>query len=227
VRTYGLAQPRQLADRLERLRQGDAAPTPSAVGAINAVGAAKPAADELAPLRQAAAQQAAQSAVTQASPGTQGAVYFTNLPLITQDRPRVRFYDDLIRNRVVLITSFYASCKDVCSPVTFNLSKAQELLDADVGTPVQLISISTDPGIDTAEVLRDFAGRHNAKPGWSFVTGKKENIDWVLHKLGLYNEKPEQHTAVLWVGNDRNGKWLKLHALAPPEVIVSAVRKVL
>lgn len=213
VRTYGLAQPRQIAERLERLRQGE--------------GASKPAADDLAPLRQAAAQQATQSTVSHASQGIKGADYFTNLPLVTQNRPRVRFYDDLIRNRVVLITSFYASCKDVCSPVTHNLSQVQDLLDSTVDTPVQLVSISTDPGFDTADVLRDYASRHGAKPGWAFVTGKKENVDWVLHKLGLYNDKPEQHSAVLWVGNDRNGKWLKLHALAPPEVIVSALRKVL
>jgi cytochrome oxidase Cu insertion factor (SCO1/SenC/PrrC family) len=221
VRTYGLASPRLLVDRLASLDK----PAPAAPKAAG--NAAEPDAAALTQMRQIAGQAAGRAGVQQASPGTRGAEYFTNLPLVTQQRPRVRFYDDLIRDRVVLITSFYASCKDVCSPVTHNLAKVQELLAEDVKTPVQLISITTDTGFDTPEVLREYAQRHNARPGWSFVTGKKENVDWVLHKLGLYNEKPEQHTAILWVGNDRTGAWLKLHALAPPEAIVAAVRKVL
>ncbi|MDP4300559.1 SCO family protein [Leptothrix discophora] len=219
VRTYGLASPKLLVDRLASLDK----PAPKAA----AGGAPEPDAAALAQMRQMASQAAGRAGVQQAAPGTRGAEYFTNLPLVTQDRPKVRFYDDLIRDRVVLITSFYASCKDVCSPVTHNLAKVQELLAEDIKTPVRLVSITTDTGFDTPEVLREYAQRHNARPGWSFVTGKKENVDWVLHKLGLYNEKPEQHTAILWVGNDRTGAWLKLHALAPPETIVAAVRKVL
>ena len=212
VRTYGLASPQQLVERLTGLSK---------------VAATSNNTPELGAMRQIAAQQASRASVVSAASGTRGADYFTNLPLMTQDRPRVRFYDDLIRNRVVLITSFYTSCKDVCSPVSFNLAKVQEMLAQEVDTPVQLISISTDSGIDTPEVLRDFARRHNAQPGWSFVTGKPENVNWVLHKLGMYNDKPEQHSAVLWVGNDRTGAWLKLHALAPPQAILEAVRKVL
>jgi cytochrome oxidase Cu insertion factor (SCO1/SenC/PrrC family) len=224
VRTYGLASPQQLVERLTGLSK--VAPAEGKTDAKVAESTAN-STPELGAMRQIAAQQASRASVVSAASGTRGADYFTNLPLMTQDRPRVRFYDDLIRNRVVLITSFYTSCKDVCSPVSFNLAKVQEMLAQEVDTPVQLISISTDSGIDTPEVLRDFARRHNAQPGWSFVTGKPENVNWVLHKLGMYNDKPEQHSAVLWVGNDRTGAWLKLHALAPPQAILEAVRKVL
>lgn len=223
VRTYGLASPQQLVERLTGLSKVAAADGKTGAKVVATANNTP----ELGAMRQIAAQQASRASVVSAASGTRGADYFTNLPLMTQDRPRVRFYDDLIRNRVVLITSFYSSCKDVCSPVSFNLAKVQEMLAQEVDTPVQLISISTDSGIDTPEVLRDFARRHNAQPGWSFVTGKPENVNWVLHKLGMYNDKPEQHSAVLWVGNDRTGAWLKLHALAPPQAILEAVRKVL
>ena len=42
-----------------------------------------------------------------------------------------------------------------------------------------------------------------------------------------YPENKEAHTAILWIGNDRTGSWLKLHAMAPPEAILDAVRKLL
>ena len=248
TRAYGLGEPAVLTRRLIGLATGTT--TSSAPGATSATGSATDSAstskslepasgagakaatgstppDDLAPLRKLAAGQAATASVQNAASASSGVSYFTNLPLVSQDRPRLRFYDDLVRGRIVLINSFYASCADVCSPVSFNLANAQKLLDEQLGTPVQIVSISTDPVADTPELLRDYASRHGARPGWSFVTGKKENVDWVLHKLGLYNEDKTQHSAILWIGNDRSGAWLKLHALAPPEAIVAAVRKIL
>jgi len=62
-------------------------------------------------------------------------------------------------------------------------------------------------------------------PGWTFVTGKKENVDWVLHKLGLYEDSKDEHTAILWVGNERTGLWMKMHAMSPPSAIMNAIRK--
>lgn len=212
-RAYGLSDPASIARQLMALR---AEPAPA--------GAAASA--PLAAVRQAAADVASRATPVSLPAGSRGSAYFTNLPLLTQDRP-VRFYDDLIRDRVVLIHSFFANCRDICSPLSFNLAQAQRLLAEQVQTPVQIVSISTDPLADVPDVLQAYARRHGAGPGWAFVTGKKENVDWVLHKLGLYPETKEAHTAVLWIGNDRTGTWLKLHAMAPPEAIVQAVRKVL
>ncbi len=216
TRAHGLAAPAVLARQLLDLR---AAPAAHA----EAKGGDDPG---LAGLRRIAADRADRASPVAAATGTRGAAYFTNLPLLTQDRP-IRFYDDLIKGKVVLVHSFFATCRDVCSPMTHNLARAQKLLQERVSQPVQLISISTDPLADVPDVLREYASRHAAGPGWAFVTGKKENVDWVLHKLGLYEEAKEAHTAVLWVGNDRTGQWLKLHGMTPPEAIVDAVRKIL
>ena len=154
-----------------------------------------------------------------------GADWFTNLPVRTQSGNTVRFYDDLLKDRVVVLNSFFASCKEVCSPMTHNLAKVQQQLADQVGRDVHFVSISVDPKQDTPEVLRGYAARHSARPGWTFVTGKPENVDWVLHKLGLYEENKDEHTAILWVGNERTGLWLKMHAMSPPSAILNAIRK--
>ena len=154
-----------------------------------------------------------------------GADWFTNLPVRTQTGNTVRFYDDLLKDRVVVLNSFFASCKEVCSPMTHNLAKVQQQLAEKSMGNVHLVSVSVDPVNDTPDVLRGYASRHSARPGWTFVTGKKENIDWVLHKLGLYEETKDEHTAVLWVGNERTGLWMKMHAMSPPSAIMNAIRK--
>lgn len=216
TRASGLAQPELLAQRLMSL---------SAPGGGAAADAANP--ELLAQMRGVAEQQISAAQVQKAASASQGAEYFTNLPVLAHDRGRVRFYNDLIRDRVVLINTFYTSCKDVCSPLTYNLAQTQKLLEESLPGKVQIVSISTDPIADTEGVLREYAQRHGARPGWSFVTGKKENVDWILHKFGLYEEDKLQHNVALWVGNDRTGTWLKLHGMASPESIAAAVRKVL
>lgn len=235
-RAYGLAGPKAIVSRVLASARPEAAvagtwlKTVSTRGASAAASAPTPGAGNLPgidSMRGAAAQHAATARPQRLGAGD-AASYFTNLPVLTHDRGRVRFYDDLVRGRIVLVHAFYTGCGDVCSPVGFNLAQVQAALAKQAGAPaVQIISLSVDAVADTPEVLAAYAQRHGAGPGWSFVTGKKENVDWVLSKLGLYVPEKEQHQAALWIGNDRTQTWMKLHALAPPAAIVAAVRKLM
>ena len=152
--------------------------------------------------------------------------YVSNLPLLTHNREPVRFYSDLIRGKVVLINVIYTACSSFCSLTTDNLVKVQEYLGSDVGQTIHMISISVDPRNDTPEVLKQYAAAHQVKPGWQFITGNKENIDWVLYKLGLYVEDKLEHRNVLIIGNDGTGQWVKMTGLSDPAQIAAEVRKV-
>src|SRR4026209_2439295 len=62
--------------------------------------------------------------------------YFPNVVLRThEDRP-VRFYDDLIRDKVVVINFMYATCEGVCPGITANLIKVQKLLGDRLGRDI-------------------------------------------------------------------------------------------
>ena len=168
-----------------------------------------------------------------AIPRAPKASYFTNLPLLDQNGARVRFYDDMISGHIVLINAMFTGCSSVCSPVTANLHQAQRTLGDTLGDRVRFISVTVDPLNDTPAVLKAFAKRHNiepqleagALPRWSFLTGKRENVDWVLYKLGAYTEAATDHSTVLLIGNDLTGEWVKLIAMAEPAEIVRAVRR--
>ncbi len=154
-----------------------------------------------------------------------GARYFTNLPLMTQDKRAVRFYDDMIKNQVVLINVMFAGCSSVCSATTSNLASVQELLRSDA-THYHMVSITIDPLNDTPEALKAYAEARGAKEGWTFLTGSKQNIDWVLYKLGSYAKQPMEHSNVLLIGNDAAGVWTKALAMDKPAEIAAAARKV-
>lgn len=153
--------------------------------------------------------------------------YFTNLILLTQENKPVRFYDDMLKGKVVLINFLFTNCKGVCSPMTANLAKVQKYLGERVGREVLMISLSVDPLVDTPAVLKKYAESFKAQPGWYFLSGEKKNVDWVLYKLGGYVEDKEKHTSVLIIGNEATGEWLKVHAMTNPTEIANAVTQML
>lgn len=156
-----------------------------------------------------------------------GSKYFPNLVLLTQDNKPVHFYDDLLKGKVVLINFLFTNCKGVCSPMTANLAKVQQFLGERVGREVVMISVSVDPLTDTPAVLKKYADSFKAQPGWYFLTGEKKNVDWVLYKLGGYVENREEHSAVLIIGNEATGDWMKVHAMSSPSEIARAVTQLL
>jgi len=180
------------------------------------------------PQTKASAPQAAMTTPTSGTPRSAGgAAYFPNHVLVTQDNRPVRFYDDLLKNKIVLINFLFTTCKGACSPMTANLAKVQQQLGDHLGKEVVMLSVSVDPETDTPAALKKYAEGFKAKPGWYFLTGKKENLDWVLYKLGSYVEDKNQHGLKLIVGNDATGEWLKLHAMSNPTEIAAAVLKLL
>src|SRR3989441_6032851 len=158
--------------------------------------------------------------------------YLPNVVLTTHENNTVRFYDDLVKGKVVLINFMFTSCKRFCPVTTPNLVKVQAALGDRVGRDVFLYSISLDPATDTPEVLKDYAKKVGAGPGWTFLTGKKETIDKLRRKLGVYDRDPvidadiTQHGGLVVYGNDAIGRWASISGLNKPEVIVRAVSRV-
>jgi len=209
TRTYGLAPASSI------LKVINEAATKSATGKSNA-------AEVSLPLPSAAGPSAAPATTADAS-----AKYFPNHVLITQDNKPVRFYDDLLKGKVVLINFMFTTCTGICPPMTANLAKVQSYLGDRVGRDVHIISISVDPTVDTPEKMKQFSAGFKPGPGWYFVTGKKENVDWVLYKLGGYVDDKMKHSGVLIIGNEATGEWLKTAALRNPAQIAQAVNDLL
>ena len=153
--------------------------------------------------------------------------YFSDVELINQNGEKFRFYSDLLKDKVAVISSFMATCIAACPPKNRNLEKIQEAASDRLGKDVLILSISVDPVTDTPERLKDYAKRFHAKPGWHFLTGKKENVDWALYKIGQYTEDKEDHVNIIVMGNEGTGLWKKAFGLAPPADLIKVFESVL
>lgn len=152
-----------------------------------------------------------------------GESYFPNVPLITQDGKSVRFYDDLLKDKIVTINFIYASCVDACPLETAKLREVQQLLSSRVGVDVFMYSITIDPTHDTPAILKDYAERFGVGPGWLFLTGKQADIDGIRKKVGLYTEPTSDavndHTASFIIGNEASGQWMQGSTLDNPRYL--------
>jgi protein SCO1/2 len=153
--------------------------------------------------------------------------YFSDVELINQDGEKLRFYSDVLKNKVVIINAFFSTCTSVCPPMNRNLEKIQEALGDRLGKDVFLVSISVDPETDTPTRLKEYSRRFHARPGWMFLTGKKENVDWALYKLGQYVETKGDHSTIVIIGNEPKGLWKKALGLAQAEELVRIVEDVI
>ena len=156
-----------------------------------------------------------------------GASYFPNLVLLTQDNQPVHFYDDLLKGKIVVINFIFTTCTGICPPMTANLARVQSYLGDHVGHEVNFISISVDPATDTPAEMKKYAARFQAKPGWYFLTGSKENLDQVLRKLGGYVEDKGDHSTRLIIGNEATGEWVKVFAMSKADEIANIIFKMI
>ena len=167
---------------------------------------------------QAAAQDSRQQAAQK---------YFTDVVLVNQNGEKMRLYSDLLKDKVVVINFFFATCQGSCLPMSRNIQKVQDVFGDRLGKDAYIISISVDPTVDTPERLKEYAGKISARPGWYFITGDKANVDFALKKLGQYVENRDAHTNIVLIGNERTGLWKKAFGLAKSDEFNKVVVSVL
>jgi len=143
-----------------------------------------------------------------------GASYFPNTPLVSHRGERVRFFDDLIKDKIVAISFVYTHCANTCPVETARMLEVARLLDDRLGKDVFFYSISIDPVNDTPEVLAEFAERWKIPDGWSFLTGAPEDIVALRKRLGMRLDDVatgslDDHTVNVLLGNQKTGMWLK------------------
>jgi protein SCO1/2 len=161
-----------------------------------------------------------------------GVEYFTNTPVITQDGRTLRFYDDVMKGKILLINFFFTACDNVCPLATENLVRVQELLGPRIGPEIRMVSISLQPDHDTPDVLANYAKQYGVGPGWLFLTGVRDDIELLRHRLGfddidpVVDADPEQHLGTVRIANEPMHRWAMSPSLLNPEAIVRAVDRV-
>lgn len=154
---------------------------------------------------------------------------FSNTPLLTHEGRRVRFYEDLVRDKIVVINFMYSRCRGICPGVTRNMLRVQKLLEPRVGRDIFMYSITIKPLEDTVDALAKYAESLQVGPGWYFLTGQPDDLETVRRNLGAVDPDPvvdadkSQHIGMLRYGDDRLERWAGCPGGAKPEWIAQSI----
>jgi cytochrome oxidase Cu insertion factor (SCO1/SenC/PrrC family) len=151
--------------------------------------------------------------------------YFTNVELIDQDGQRLKFYDDVLKDNIVVISFIFTNCQGACPLMTRNLTMIRDMLPGNVRDEIHFISISLDPVRDTPAAMKEFAQTHDAdQESWLWLTGQPDNVNLVTKKLGTYTDELEAHTTMLIAANVRESHWTKIAPNVPPKGVAERLR---
>ena len=156
--------------------------------------------------------------------------HLPNVELITQDNQKVHFYTDLVKDRRVVIQFMFARCKDICPVITHHLVEVQKLLKGRVGRDIFFYSITLSPEEDSPRDLKAFAKKHGVGPGWTFLTGKPDDILLLRKSLGFFYNDPKEdadrnnHSGMVVVGTEPLMRWAMCEGGADPKWIATVIR---
>ena len=152
-----------------------------------------------------------------------------NIPdveVLDQDGHLRHFYSDLVKGKTVAVNFIFTNCTTICPPLGATFARVQRELGEKVGKEVYFISVSVDPLTDTPERLKAWGAKFKAGPGWTFVTGNKEEIDRLLRGLGASAARREDHTPSVIIGNDEKDVWTRTYGLASASQMVGLIDNV-
>ena len=156
--------------------------------------------------------------------------HFPDIPLITHEGRQVRFYNDLIKDKIVSLNFFFAKCDQICPLVMANLTKVQKLLGSQVGRDIFMYSFTLKPDEDTLEVLRHHREMYHAEPGWTFLTAKPDDMEKVRKAIGFTYPEPAidkdktQHIGNIRYGNEPLMLWSACPGMAHPHWIAETLQ---
>ena len=155
---------------------------------------------------------------------------FPNVPVVTHEGKIVRFYDDLIKNKTVMINFTYTNCQGICPGMTANLEQVYKEFGERMGKDIFMYSISLQPEHDTPAALKAYTDMHKIKSGWTFLTGTKANIELLREHLGykfsdpLLDNDRSQHLGVVKFGIEPLERWGMAPAMSDAKYLAEYVR---
>jgi len=158
-----------------------------------------------------------------AEPAKSADVDLLDLVLMDQNGDEMKFVSDVIGDRIVVMDFVYTSCTTVCPVISAVFGQVQTKLGEQLGDEVVLVSVSVDPIRDTPQRLKAYAAKHNAQPGWIWLTGNKRTVDEVLNGLDAYSTNFEDHPAMVLVGDGLSGEWSRFFGFPNPDRLMEQV----
>jgi protein SCO1/2 len=152
-------------------------------------------------------------------------VELPDVTLVDQDAQLVKLRDLVEGEDVVMLDFIFGTCTTICPILSAGFSNLQRRMGSGPGGPV-LISFSIDPEHDTPEVMTTYLKRYRAQPGWSFLTGDRDDIDTIMHAFDAYIPNKMSHQPLTFIKGKAPNQWVRIDGLVSTADLISELEKI-
>ena len=145
------------------------------------------------------------------SPSNVAKLQVPDLELLNQDGEKGRFVSDFIGDRLAAVTFTYTTCTTACPILDGIFRQVQARLADRLGKDIILVTLSIDPVTDIPQRLKAHAQKIKARPGWSFLTGKKQAVNPILKALEVYSPDIFNHPPTVFIVDGQQGLWTRVN----------------
>ena len=145
--------------------------------------------------------------------------------LVNQDGVKVPFRKLMESDKLVVVDFIFGTCTTICPVLSVGFTNLQAKLGAET-QKVRLVSISIDPENDSPRVAKQYMKRYRAKPGWDFLTGKREDIDQVMRAFSAYIPNKMYHYPLTLIRSPKDGKWVRIMGIMSSSEFMTECEKV-
>jgi protein SCO1 len=155
--------------------------------------------------------------------------HLPNVALVTHEGKDVRFYDDLVKDKKVVLSFFSSHALAESFTVNRNLAAIQRFFGRRVGQDLFLYSIARTPERDTPRALKNWAAQSGAGPGWKFLSGKPSQVETVRRGLGFGSDDPAEDAdprfsvGMVRYGSEPEMRWAHCQSQARARVLAHSM----
>jgi protein SCO1/2 len=148
-----------------------------------------------------------------------------SVTLVNQQGKRIGLKSLLDSDKPVLLDFIYGTCTTICPVLSAVFANFQTRLGPENAAGVRLVSISIDPENDTPEVMRKYLERYQARPGWDFLTGTREDINRVMRAFDAYVPNKMAHYPLTLLHAPKADHWVRIDGLIGGSDLMDEYRK--
>ena len=134
-----------------------------------------------------------------------------DLQLVDQDGEKGRFVSEFIGNRMAAVTFTYTTCSTACPILDGIFKQVQTRLGDRLGGDTILVTLSIDPVTDIPQRLKAHTEKIAARPGWSFLTGKKRTVNRILQSLEINTTDIFNHPPTVFIVDGQQGLYARVN----------------
>ncbi|MEW6290514.1 MAG: SCO family protein [Thermodesulfobacteriota bacterium] len=144
--------------------------------------------------------------------------------LIDQNNGKVPLRSLLQTKEPVVVDFIYASCTTICPILSAGYANLQEKLGPE-NNNIRLVSITIDPENDSPAVMKKHLERYQARPGWTFLTGSRADINTVMAAFDAYFPNKMSHQPLNFIRTTEEGKWIRIKGMIGGRDLLNEIEK--